>query len=47
MYIYIYIYIPGQTLLVYFRNRYLHQNLACGAYFQCKNQDLFEKVDWN
>ena len=43
--IYIYIYIPGQT--VYFRNRYLHQNLACGAYFQFNNHDLFEKVDWN
>ena len=41
------IYIPVQTLLVYFRNRHLYQNLACGAHFQFNNHDLFENVDWN
>ena len=24
-----------------------YQNLACGAYFQYNNHELFENVDWN
>ena len=47
MYIYMYIYIPVQTLLVYFTNRHLHQNLACGAHSQFNNDDLLQNVDWN
>ena len=48
IYIYIYIlYIPVWTLLVYFRNRHLYQDLACGAHFQFNNHELFENVDWN
>ena len=39
------IYPSFQTLLVYFRNRHLYQNLACRAHFQFNNHDLFENVD--
>ena len=45
--IYIYIYIYIYALLVYFKNRHLYQDLACGAHFQFNNHDLFENVDWN
>ena len=34
-------------MLVYFRNRHLYQNLACGAHVQFNNPDLLENVDWN
>ena len=52
MHIYIYIYIykyscSVQRLIIYFRNRHLYQNLACGAHFQFNNHDLLENVDWN
>ena len=47
IYQYIYICIPVWTLLVYFKNRYLYQNLACGAHFQFNSHDLFGNVDWN
>ena len=47
MYIYIYIFIPVQTLLIYFRNRHLYQNLACGAHFQFNNHGFFENLKLN
>ena len=54
IYIYIYVYISkdtcfvlSRTILVYFRNRPLYQNLACGTRFQFNNHDLFENVDRN
>ena len=42
-----YIYSCSDIASLYFRNRHLYQNLACGAHFQFNNHDLFENVDWN
>ena len=36
----------GKKVSLVFRQKF-YQNLACGAYFQFNNHDLFENVEWN